>query len=107
MLAARRFGAEREVLESLNSTFASMGWTEKLPDYLISRVAEHGRRRAAEMREVARTLEDVKVEPLMALATAQRQDWLIDAMSAKGLSYSSLEPPFSWRDLVDALAEET
>src|SRR6267143_190832 len=73
MLAARRFGAEREVLESLNGTFPSMGWTGQLPDYLVSRAAEHGRRRAAEMREVARTLEDVGVEPTMALATAARQ----------------------------------
>jgi 3-hydroxyisobutyrate dehydrogenase-like beta-hydroxyacid dehydrogenase len=107
MLAARRFGAEREVLESLNGTFASMGWTGKLPDYLISRAAEHGRRRAAEMREVARTLEDVDVVPTMALATAERQDRLIDAMSARGLSYSTLDAPFSWRALADALVAPT
>jgi 3-hydroxyisobutyrate dehydrogenase-like beta-hydroxyacid dehydrogenase len=107
MLAARRFGAEREVLESLHGTFPSMGWTGKLPDYLISRVAEHGRRRAAEMREVARTLADVDLEPTMALATAARQDWLIEAMTAAGLSYSSLGPPFSWRDLADALSKQT
>jgi 3-hydroxyisobutyrate dehydrogenase-like beta-hydroxyacid dehydrogenase len=103
MLAARRFGAEREVLESLNGTFPSMGWTGQLPDYLVSRVAEHGRRRAAEMREVARTLQDVNVEPTMALATAAREDWLIDAMTAKGLTYSSLTSPFSWRELADLL----
>src|SRR6202008_4351096 len=66
MLAARRFGAEKEVLESLNGTFPSMGWTGKLPDYLVSRVAEHGRRRAGEMREAARTLGDVGLEPTMA-----------------------------------------
>jgi len=107
MLAARRFGAEREVLESLHGTFPSMGWTDKLPDYLVSRVAEHGRRRAAEMREVARTLEDVDVQPTMALATAARQDWLIDAMQAGGLNYSSLGAPFSWRELVDALTKNT
>jgi len=106
MLAARRFGAEREVLESLNGTFPSMGWTGQLPDYLVSRAAEHGRRRAAEMREVARTLEDVGVEPTMALATAARQDWLIDAMTSKGLTYSSLNAPFSWRDLADSLPKD-
>ena len=104
MLAARRFGAEREVLESLNGTFPSMGWTDKFPDYLISRVAEHGRRRAAEMREVAQTLEDVEVVPTMALATAQRQAWLVEAMGSQGLAYSALGEPFSWRELVDALA---
>jgi len=106
MLAARRFGAEHEVLESLNGTFPSMGWTGRLPDYLISRVSEHGRRRAAEMREVARTLEDVGVDPLMALATAARQDWVIDAMAAKGITYDSLSEPFSWRELVDALGRD-
>jgi hypothetical protein len=84
-----------------------MGWTGQLPDYLVSRVAEHGRRRAAEMREVARTLEDVGIEPTMALATAARQDWLIDAMASKGLIYSSLSSPFSWRDLADDLTKDT
>jgi 3-hydroxyisobutyrate dehydrogenase-like beta-hydroxyacid dehydrogenase len=101
MLAARRFGAEREVLESLNGTFPSMGWTGKLPDYLISRVAEHGRRRAAEMREVARTLEDVDVVPTMAMATAELQQWVVEAMGEHGVAYSA--DGFSWRELVDAL----
>jgi 3-hydroxyisobutyrate dehydrogenase-like beta-hydroxyacid dehydrogenase len=104
MLAARRFGAEREVLESLNGTFPNMGWTGRLPDYLISRVAEHGRRRAAEMREVARTVEDVGVEPTMARATAARQDWLIDAMEKGGVRYSQGEP-FAWKELIDALKD--
>ena len=102
LLAARRFGAEQEVLASLDATYPSMGWREGLPDYLVSRVAEHGRRRAAEMREVARTLEAVKLEPTMALATAARQDWLIEAMAAKGIDYPRHEP-FSWRALADAL----
>jgi 3-hydroxyisobutyrate dehydrogenase-like beta-hydroxyacid dehydrogenase len=107
MLAARRFGAEREVLESLNGTFPSMGWTGELPDYLISRAAEHGRRRAAEMREVARTLEDVEVAPTMALATAERQEWVVEAMAEHGVAYSNLGAPFSWRELVDALGGRT
>jgi len=108
MLAARQFGAEQEVLESLNGTFPSMGWTGKLPDYLISRVAEHGRRRAAEMHEVARTLEDVGVEPAtMSVATAQRQEWLVDAMVERGIAYAELGEVFSWRALVDALGART
>jgi 3-hydroxyisobutyrate dehydrogenase-like beta-hydroxyacid dehydrogenase len=103
MLAARRYGAEQEVLASLQGTFPEMGWQDKLPDYLISRVAEHGRRRAAEMREVAHTLEGVGIEPTMALATAARQDALMDEMAAHGVSYPDGEP-FSWRWLADALA---
>jgi hypothetical protein len=57
------------------------------------------------MREVARTLEDAGLEPTMALATAARQEWLIEAMSARGVSYPSLSEPFSWRSLVDALGD--
>jgi 3-hydroxyisobutyrate dehydrogenase-like beta-hydroxyacid dehydrogenase len=106
MLAARRFGAEQEVLASLQATFPQMGWQDKLPDYLVSRVAEHGRRRAAEMREVAHTLEDVGMEPTMALATALRQDALIDAMTARGIEYPHGEP-FSWRWLADELAKDS
>lgn len=101
LLAARHFGVETQVLASLERTFPSMGWTGALPDYLVSRVAEHGRRRAAEMREVARTLEDAGFEPLMAAATARRHDALVEAMARAQLEYAE---PFSWRALADALA---
>jgi 3-hydroxyisobutyrate dehydrogenase-like beta-hydroxyacid dehydrogenase len=102
--AARRFGAEQPVLASLNETFPGMGWDQGQPDYLISRVAEHGRRRAAEMREVARTLEEAGFEPTMAAATARLQDGLIDEMLEHGLAYSK-EEKFSWQKLADALAK--
>lgn len=102
MTAARRYGAEDAVLASLDETFPGMGWTENLPHYLISRVAEHGRRRAAEMREVMETLQDVDVAPLMAQATAQSQDALVDAMQAEGLAYDATRG-FVWQDLVDQL----
>lgn len=73
LFAARAFGAEDKVLSSLDRSFPHMEWAGKLPDYLVSRVAEHGRRRAAEMREVAQTLGDIGFEPVMASATARRQ----------------------------------
>jgi len=79
MFAARRFDAEDAVLASLDKTFPIMGWKAELPDYLVSRVAEHGRRRAAEMREVAQTLEDMGVEPLMTRGTIERQQRTGDA----------------------------
>lgn len=102
MTAARRYGAEDAVLASLAETFPGMGWTESLPHYLISRVAEHGRRRAAEMREVMETLQDVGVAPLMAQATAQSQDALVDAMEAAGMAYDT-EREFVWQEFVDQL----
>lgn len=102
LLAARRLGAEEQVLASLERTFPQMGWARELPDYLVSRVAEHGRRRAAEMHEVARTLGEAGIEPLMASAAAQRQERLIEQMAAAGVRYEAGKP-FSWRALADAI----
>jgi 3-hydroxyisobutyrate dehydrogenase-like beta-hydroxyacid dehydrogenase len=106
LFAARRFGVEQAVLASLDKTFPQMGWNAQLPDYLVSRVAEHGRRRAAEMREVARTLEDIGVAPIMAAAAAARQDALVGQMSEAGVTYPE-DGKFLWRALADALAEAT
>lgn len=102
LLAARTFNAEDEVLASLDRSFPHMGWSAKLPDYLWSRVAEHGRRRAAEMREVALTLRDIGIEPVMATAIAERQQWLIDQLADKGLTLEQGDL-FAWRALADQL----
>ena len=102
LFAARRYGAEKEVLASLAATYPHMGWDGPLPDYLISRVAEHGKRRAAEMREAAETLRNIGLEPLTALATAQRQDWLVQEMAQRDISIRPGEP-FSWQELADAI----
>jgi 3-hydroxyisobutyrate dehydrogenase-like beta-hydroxyacid dehydrogenase len=104
MLTARRFGAEKQVLDSLAATYPNMGWDGALPDYLISRVAEHGKRRAAEMREAAQTVVDAGLEPLTALATAQRQDWLAQTIA----EFSLVVPKganFVWQELADSIAE--
>jgi len=103
LFAARQYGAEDAVLDSLAATYPSMGWKEQLPDYLISRVAEHGQRRAAEMREVAQTLQQVAVEPMMALAAAQCQEQLVCEMAERNYAFQPAKP-FSWRSLADALA---
>ena len=100
LFAARRYGTEDAVLESLAATYPGMGWTEHLPDYLISRVAEHGERRAAELREVAEALYDVGVEPTMALATAQRRERLVCEMVERKLAFEG-NKAFSWRALAE------
>lgn len=104
VFAARRYGAEEKVLASLAATFPGMGWEAALPDYLIGRVAEHGRRRAAEMREAAQAVSDVGLDPHMARATAARQDWLVDRIAAHELQ-PKFGKDFSWRALADAIAE--
>lgn len=74
MLAARAWGVQDRVLDSLGNLFPADDWG-KLAGYLISRSVEHGTRRAEEMREAAATVAATGVEPLMSLAAAQRQDW--------------------------------
>jgi hypothetical protein len=81
-----------------------MGWDGALPDYLISRMAEHGKRRAAEMREAAQAVADAGLEPLTALATARRQDWLAQVIAEFSLAVPKGET-FAWRELADAIAE--
>lgn len=72
MLAARRAGIEGDILDSLESSFPGFGWADRAP-YMLERVMTHGIRRAAEMREVARTVEDLGLAAPMAKATVLRQ----------------------------------
>ena len=102
LFAARRYGAEDAVLASLDATYPAMGWKADLPDYLISRVAEHGRRRAAEMREAALALADVGIDPILSERTAKRQEWLVREIAARRIQEKKNEP-FSWRALADAI----
>jgi 3-hydroxyisobutyrate dehydrogenase-like beta-hydroxyacid dehydrogenase len=74
MLAARHYGVEKEVLASLKDTLPHEDW-RGLARYVISRALIHGRRRAEEMREVARTVDEAGVEPLLSRSIAERQDW--------------------------------
>jgi 3-hydroxyisobutyrate dehydrogenase-like beta-hydroxyacid dehydrogenase len=104
MFTARRYGAEKLVLESLAATYPGMGWDAALPDYLVSRVAEHGKRRAAEMREAAQAVVDAGLEPLTALATSRRQEWLAQVIAEQGIAVPQGEN-FKWDKLADAIAE--
>lgn len=103
LFAARQYAAEDAVLDSLAATYPSLGWNDHFPDYLISRVAEHGQRRADELREVAKALRAVGIKPTMALATVQRQESLVHKMGARKLSYKT---PFSWRSLADTIGKD-
>ena len=105
LFTARRYGAEDAVLASFEATYPSMGWAKNLPDQLARRAVEHSRRRAAEMREVAETLKDVGINPLMALSTAEMQDWLTGEMEAGEIVFDPKN--FSWRALADAIDART
>lgn len=81
LLSARRHGVEAAVLDSLRDLFPGADWPT-LAQYMISRSLLHGRRRAEEMSEVARTVAEAGLEPWMSDACAQRQDWAAGHRSA-------------------------
>ncbi len=99
-LTARRYGVEDAIIASLDETFPEMNWEEKA-GYLISRVVQHGRRRAAEMRESAATIAEAGITPLMAPATAARHDAVADQVAARPALKQI--PDADWRRMADAL----
>jgi 3-hydroxyisobutyrate dehydrogenase-like beta-hydroxyacid dehydrogenase len=71
-LAAARAGVIDEVAASMRNNYPGLDWA-KIAPYNLERMAVHGERRAAEMEEVAETLRELGVEPLMTNATVKRQ----------------------------------
>jgi 3-hydroxyisobutyrate dehydrogenase-like beta-hydroxyacid dehydrogenase len=71
-LAAARAGVIDAVATSMRNNYPELDWTKIVP-YNLERMAVHGERRAAEMEEVADTLRELGVEPLMTNATVKRQ----------------------------------
>jgi 3-hydroxyisobutyrate dehydrogenase-like beta-hydroxyacid dehydrogenase len=101
LLGASPYGAEGRVFASLNESFPGVDF-EKLAHYMIGRVAIHGERRAREMEEVANTLRELGIEPMMAAATARRMDW------AAGLDLRSRlggEFPKTYHEALELIAE--
>lgn len=72
-LAARRAGVEEQVIASLEASDPDIAW-RKRGAYNIERMMVHGARRAAEMREVAKTVEGLGLYPGLSRATAEWQD---------------------------------
>ncbi|HEY8245146.1 MAG TPA: DUF1932 domain-containing protein [Casimicrobiaceae bacterium] len=102
LTSARYYGVEDRVLASLHETFPELDW-EKIASYMIMRTALHGKRRAEEMREVAVTVREAGVEPLMATATAERQDSMAKRKDAAG--FAQVAKGANWRAYVDKLLE--
>ena len=71
-LAAARAGVVDQVAASLKNNYPGLDWSKTIP-YNLERMARHGERRASEMEEVAETLRELGVEPLMSNAAVKRQ----------------------------------
>jgi 3-hydroxyisobutyrate dehydrogenase-like beta-hydroxyacid dehydrogenase len=67
VLAGRKAGVDEVVLASLDETFPGFDW-KKRSAYMLERVMTHGLRRAAEMREVALTVDLIGLEGAMSRA---------------------------------------
>ncbi len=102
-LGASPFNAGPHVFASLNDSFPGIDW-QKLADYMVGRVVVHGERRAREMEEVAETLRAIGVEPIMAEATARRQQWSADLDLR---SRFGPEGPRSAAEMVEVVARGT
>ena len=79
--AAVRAGVADEVANSLDASQTDMGWAAQAA-YNMERMTAHGIRRAAEMREVAKTLRALEIPPAMTTGTIAWQD----DMGALGLT---------------------
>ncbi len=102
VLGASRYHADERVFASLAETFPAIQWKE-LADYMVGRVVVHGERRAREMEEVAATLREIDIEPIMAEAIVRRMDWSAE-LGLKQIFHG--EAPKSYRDVVDAVAKK-
>ena len=100
VMAATTFGADDLVFASLKETWPGIDW-KKLADYTSGRVVVHGERRAREMEEVAETLKAIGIDPIMAEATARRQDWSAQ-MDLR--SHFGPDGPKTYQEVVDVIA---
>ncbi len=101
---ARAYGVEAHVLPTLAETFPSIDW-EKQGAYFFSRVVEHGKRRAEEMREAANTVKEAGFEPFMSTAIANKQQWVAD-QAAAGV-FADVEKSAAWQVYADRLLSQS
>ena len=88
VLSARKAGVDELVLDSLDKTYPEFNFREKA-NYQMERVMVHGVRRAAEMREVALTVEQLGLDNSMATATVNWQ---------QAIGERCLDPDYSLAD---------
>ncbi len=97
---ARAYGVEDHVLPTLQETFPQIDWS-KQGAYFFSRVVQHGKRRAEEMRESANTVKEAGFEPTMASAIAEKQDW-VAGLTREGV-FKGLTGQSPWQEYADRL----
>ncbi|MET4577845.1 DUF1932 domain-containing protein [Ottowia thiooxydans] len=97
---ARAYGVEDHVLPTLQETFPQIDWSRQ-GAYFFSRVVQHGKRRAEEMRESANTVKEAGFESIMTSAIAEKQDWV--ASLARDGVFHGLTGTSPWQEYADRL----
>lgn len=97
---ARRYGVEAAMLDTLRETFPGIDW-EKQGAYFFSRVVQHGKRRAEEMREAANTVREAGLAPTMTAPIAEKHDW-IASLAREGV-FDGVGKDSPWQDYADRL----
>jgi 3-hydroxyisobutyrate dehydrogenase len=98
LMAARHYGVERDVIDSLADMLPLPDWN-KTASYMIGRSGQHGRRRAEEMREAAETVAEAGIAPLLSTAIARRQDLTASLVPAE-LAADTKRPLLDLLDLL-------
>ena len=97
---ARAYGVEDHVLPTLQETFPSIDWQQQ-GAYFFSRVVQHGKRRAEEMREAANTVRETGFDATMTASIADKQQWIAN-LAAAGV-FADLPKGARWQDYADRL----
>ncbi len=100
---ARAYGVEEHMMPTLYETFPGIDWHQQ-GAYFFSRVAQHGKRRAEEMRESANTVAEAGFTPFMAAAIADKHDWV--AQQSRAGVFAGLGKEAPWQDYADRLLQQ-
>ncbi len=104
-LAAQRAGIVDGVAASLKNNYPGLDWP-KVIEYNLERMASHGIRRADEMEQVAVTLSELGIAPLMAEATVKRQRQMGELGKEDGVRSAKREGAAAMLDALNAAVKD-
>ena len=104
-LAAARAGILEEVAASLKNNYPTLDWG-KVIEYNLERMASHGIRRADEMEQVAVTLAELGIDPLMANATVARQREMGELGKQESVKAAKMEGADALLDVVNRVSKD-
>jgi 3-hydroxyisobutyrate dehydrogenase-like beta-hydroxyacid dehydrogenase len=104
-LAAQRAGITDEVAASLTNNYPALDWP-KVIAYNLERMASHGIRRADEMEQVAATLAELGITPLMTEATVARQREMGELGKQESVKAAKMEGADALLDVVNRVSKD-